>query len=284
MMSKIEWTDKTWNPIIGCNKISEGCDNCYAEKMACRLACMEYNIAAYDYRSVVNGSENIKPKKWNGKTFFAQSQLQKPLNRKKPTKYFVCSMGDLFHESVPFEWVLQVWDVMCQNPRHTYQLLTKRPERVLEYLKWLGKKCKDDGLDSIPSSSDNYLDYVSVPEFIWIGVTAENQEQANKRVPILLNIPATIRFVSCEPLLSEIDFPWYQDVQNTNETVLDDIDWVIVGGESGHHARPMHPAWAENIRNQCIASNTSFFFKQWGNKKAGCLLDGKEYKNFPEIE
>lgn len=260
MSTKIEWTQETWNPIIGCSKISEGCKNCYAERMAFRLS----NIypTSESYGEVISYST----KKWIGNTFFVKEQLNKPIKRKKPTMFFVCSMSDLFHESVPFEWILQVWDIMCSNPRHTYQLLTKRPERVIEFLKWLGNKAKNDGLDSIPTQSDNPLDYISVPDFIWIGTTVENQAMANRRIPELLKIPAKIHFMSCEPLLSNINLlescqikflNWLKD----NETQYG-LQWVIAGPETGPKARPMQKEWIENIYKQCKSANVPFFDKK----------------------
>jgi protein gp37 len=205
-MTKIEWTEKTWNPIIGCTKISEGCKNCYAERMAVRLA----NIPETSYyQAVTCAHAHAEPRAWNGITYFVESALEKPLKWKKPSMIFVCSMSDLFHEYTDFETILKVWDVMCQTPRHTYQVLTKRPRRMLEFLRWLGNKCKDDGLDSIPTQSDNPLDYITVPDHIWVGVTAENQEQADKRTPLLLQIPAKVRFVSAEPMLGKVDLTKY---------------------------------------------------------------------------
>lgn len=255
MSTKIEWTNKTWNPIIGCTKVSTGCDNCYAERMANRLS----NIDKTNYYiSVLNPLSN--PMTWNGECAIIFNQILKPFKWKKPRMIFVCSMGDLFHESVHFEWILQVWDVMCSNPSHTYQLLTKRPERVIEFLKWLGNKAKDDGLDSIPSQSENPMDYISIPDFIWIGVTAENQEQADKRIPILLQIPAKLRFISCEPLLSDINLEL--GLSPYKSWLVDSIDWVIAGPETGQKARPMQKEWIENIYKQCKAVNVPFFDKK----------------------
>lgn len=346
-MTKIEWTDETWNPIIGCTKISPGCKNCYAAKMATRLSKIE--TTAY-YSEVVD--EN--PYRWNGKTSFIESQLEKPLKRKKPTMYFVCSMSDLFHEKTPFEWIMKVYDVMNQTPWHTYQILTKRPERALEFYKWMGENIKKAGFDSVPSQSNNPLNYIDALPNVWLGVTAENQDQANRRIPILLSIPAKIRFVSVEPMLEAVRL----DQLHRNEhgvTYFDDaltgfkahgaggwysnkLDWVICGGETGYNARPMHPDWVRNLRDQCQEANVPFLFKQWGEyypiecsfswkrdkngkgyyefytddpnlkdrkpsrvkvfgkdimhnsfylklrtKKAGCLLDGKEYKQFPNL-
>jgi len=213
-MSKIQWTEQTWNPIIGCSKISPGCENCYAEKMAGRLANMR---STYYYMNVVKIDDDIhSPYKafgeWDGKTHFVSSQLQNPMKRKKPTMYFVCSMGDLFHESVPFEWIDKVMAVIGRSQQHTFQILTKRPVRMKEYLMSEGR------YDNILKEAQNISFYpeglgigISSPKDlkwwpnIWLGVTCENQEQANKRIPILLDIPAKVRFVSIEPMLDKVD-------------------------------------------------------------------------------
>ena len=267
MGTRINWTNQTWNPIIGCTKISEGCKNCYAEKMAFRLTHIENT---YYYGNVVKYDQ--KKPKWNGKTYFNSSALEKPFRWKKPRMIFVCSMSDLFHESTPFEWIEKVWDVMCQTPQHTYQILTKRPERMLEFYKWLGDKCRDYGFDSVPSSSDDPLDYISTPDHIWIGVTTENQKQVDKRIPILLEIPAKVRFVSCEPLLSNIDInKWIHDsdcminqdgICTCYEPREVCIDWVIAGPETGPLKRPMQKEWIENIHQQCKDFDVPFFDKK----------------------
>ena len=262
-MSKIEWTEQTWNPIIGCSKISTGCKNCYAEKMAIRLASMalvknessslDYYVDAINY---LYGNKG-----WNGKTYIIKNALEKPLKRKKPTMYFVCSMGDLFHESVPFEWIDKVYEIISRCPQHTFQILTKRPEIMKEYYK-----------------SRQYGHFHNV----WIGTTTENQEMANERIPILLRIPAKVHFVSVEPMLSEINlnqiaFSKFQSWLNGNDAY--GLDWVICGGESGHNARPMHPDWVRSLRDQCKDANVPFFFKQ------GSQNNWSDYKNidsFPD--
>jgi len=319
-MNKIEWTDETWNPIFGCDKISPGCDNCYALAMAYRLMHMPHGS---DYQFVLGDNGESDPEKfhnlpeWNGKTHFAKSQLEKPLHWKKPRMIFVVSMGDLFHESVSFEHINDIFNVMCNTPKHTYQILTKRPERILEFFKWYGSLIKERGFDSVPSESDNPLHYYSPLKNVYIGATAENQKQLNKRIPILLEIPAAVRFVSIEPMLTFIDLMpaisykfkgWKQGIEN-----LPKIDWIICGGESGRKARPMHPEWVRNLRDQCSKFKINFFFKQWGEwmhidefykcypdyiipkermlsvfirvkkKIAGRLLDGKEHNEMPVI-
>jgi len=258
-MSKIPWTELTWNPIVGCSKISAGCQNCYAEKMASRLVSM----------GQVEYMPTIFTSKWTGKTAFVESALRKPLHWKKPKMIFVCSMGDLFHESVPFKWIDKVYSVMLNCPQHTWQVLTKRPERMLEYYKTKTHVVKE---------ADN----------IWLGVTAENQEMANERIPILLQIPAAVRFVSCEPMLEPVDltnvlFPtgFHENVLDTTVSdrakkagidKLNGIDWVIVGCESGSNRRICSLHWVANIAYQCNAAGVPCFVKQIGQ-------NGKLIKN-----
>lgn len=273
--SKIEWTQHTWNPVTGCKKISAGCQNCYAENMAKRF-----------------GGEDAF------KVTLHPDKLDVPLKRKKPTTYFVCSISDLFHEDVPFEFISKVFSVMQQNQRHTFQVLTKRPERVLEYYAY----------------QKEWLGIVLPLKNVWLGVTAENQKEANHRIPILLSTPAALRFVSIEPMLEQIDledirdpkkFPSLlrkdvlrgQDIHEDDDDVwtpIEKIDWVICGGESGQKARSLNPLWVKSLQEQCTQANTPFFFKQWGEftckdgemirvgkKEAGYLIDGKEYREMP---
>ncbi len=270
-MSKtnIEWADRTWNPIIGCSHISEGCDNCYAEKMACRLATI--NATTDNYANVVKLSYNINvdkfmPSGWNAKTHFVKSAIDKPRHWKKPQRIFVCSMGDLFHESVPVEWIENVMEVITDCPQHTFIVLTKRPERMKAW-----------------------FDNSYITPNLWLGVTVENQEQADKRLPILVSIPNGKKFISIEPMLDEINlnkyyFP-YRLIKNvpvdSRTKYIDLLDWVILGGETGTQARPMHPRWVIDIRDQCKKSNTPFFFKGWGEwrplHELYCNMD--KYKN-----
>ena len=255
MSTKIEWTDETWNPIVGCSKISPGCNHCYAEIMARRLSCMSLQSPKY--------SMVIYEGKWSGNTFMDETALEKPFSWKKPRKIFVCSMGDLFHESVSFNWVLEVMYVINKYPQHIFQILTKRAERMHEFF-----------TDWVPNPF--MLQYGDLPN-LWIGVTAENQEQANKRIPALLDIPAAKRFISIEPMIGSISL----DPQHLMD-IPDAIDQIILGGETGPGARPMHPDWVTQIRDQCIKSNTPFFFKSWGGKnEADHLIEGKEWKGIP---
>jgi protein gp37 len=233
-MSKIEWTEKTWNPVTGCNKVSQGCKNCYAEVMHRRLM-------------------HIVPEKYS-KPFLQgievhESELNFPLTLKKPTIIFVNSMSDLFHKDVPFEFIQKVFTIMWRCPHHIFQIVTKRPEIAIEFFSWLHAPWQ--------TSFDHFLPNV------WIGVSCEDQDTADKRVPYLLKIPAAIRFLSCEPLLGPIELEkrgWLTGIGYKSK-----IDWVIVGGESGRKARPMHPNWLRSLFNQCRMNSVAFFFKQWGN-------------------
>ena len=284
MGNKILWTDKTWNPIVGCSKISPGCKNCYAERMAKRLKAM----GRPEYQEVVD--ENG----WTGKTVFVKERLKIPYGWKKAQKIFVGSMTDLFHESVPDEWLNAVFHMIEENPQHIFQILTKRPENALEYLKY-----KTAGFATLPN--------------LWLGVTAENQEMADKRIPILLQIPSAVRFVSIEPMLGEIDLRAYIHgglFADPREIwrFYSPLDWVICGGESGPGARPIqiHPEWVRGLRDQCQGAGVPFFFKQWGKwgfaergekyhdwrddigfrkigkQKAGRILDGRTWDEFPD--
>ena len=211
--SNIEWTEFTWNPATGCTKISPGCKHCYAEVMAERLQAM--GAPGYE-----NGFKlQLQP-----------DRLSQPLKRKKPTTYFVNSMSDLFHEDIPFDYLDQVFDIIRQTPHHTYQILTKRPERA-----------------------EGYFQQREVPTNAWLGVSVEDKKYGLPRIDILRRINAAKRFLSVEPLLEDLGV-----------FDLTGIHWVIVGGESGVKARPMKPEWVEGIASQCAAAGTVFFFKQWG--------------------
>jgi len=241
--SKIEWTEQTWNPTTGCTKISPGCKHCYAEKMATRLKAM--GAGGYD----------------NGFDLASHPQrLQQPLKRKKPTVYFVNSMSDLFHEDIPEAFLDQVFDVIRCSPQHTYQILTKRAERLPDYFS--SRVC---------------------PGNVWLGVSVEDRQYGLPRIDYLRQVDATVRFLSVEPLL-----------QDLGRFDLSGIHWVIVGGESGPKARPMLPEWAENVRRQAEHAGAAYFFKQWGTwgadgvKRAkhanGRELNGRIYDGYPFTE
>jgi len=234
-ISTIEWTESTWNPVTGCTKISAGCLNCYAERMAKRLQAM--------------GQQRYR----NGFKITLQSEaLEEPYKWKKPRIVFVNSMSDLFHKQVPLGFIREVFSVMNDNKRHTFQILTKRSERLLE-------------LAPLLDWSEN----------IWMGVTIENNDYV-ARANDLRTINAAIKFLSLEPLLGPVP-----------ELDLKCIDWVIVGGESGPRARPMQEQWVLDIKKKCDNKHKiPFFFKQWGGvnkKKTGRLLQGKTWDNYPKI-
>jgi protein gp37 len=310
--SKIEWTDKTWNPVTGCDKISAGCKYCYAETIYERFH------GKGSFRNVI----------------CHEDRLTQPLKWKKGCKVFVNSMSDLFHEDVPFVFIDKVMAIIALTPRSVYQVLTKRSSRMLEYFsvgkealieRWeqatydMGLSDKEDDTDAPACVIYNYTQTHWPLPNLWLGVSVEDQKAANERIPLLLQVPAAVRFLSCEPLLGEVDIA--SDEINDqlfgsfNHSSSKGIDWVIVGGESGNKARPMHPDWARSLCDQCNAANIPFFFKQWGEyapahdlqcndfkgkawvnfdpdtsvvrmgkKKAGRLLDGKEYSEFPKLE
>lgn len=238
--SSIEWTEHTWNPVTGCTKVSPGCKHCYAETMARRLQAMRAPGYAQGFEVALH-----------------PSRLEQPLLRKRGTTYFVNSMSDLFHEQISDTFLDQVFDVISRTPQHTYQILTKRSERLPSY--FANRPC---------------------PKNVWLGVSVEDQKYGVPRIDHLRQISARIRFLSVEPLL-----------ENIGKIDLTGIHWVIVGGESGPKARPMKPAWVDAVRRQCDTQHVAFFFKQWGgwgadgirrNKKAnGRLLNGRTWDAYP---
>lgn len=241
--SRIEWTESTWNPVVGCTKLSAGCKHCYAETMARRLQAM--GVVGYE-----QGFRKVRTLPF---------RLNEPLQKKQPTVYFVNSMSDLFHTDVPESFIDRVFDVMTRCPQHTFQVLTKRAERIADY------------------SRERF-----VPDNVWIGVSVENRRHGVPRIAHLQFAKATVKFLSIEPLLEDV-----------GRLDLTGIDWVIVGGESGHGARPMKDAWVLDIKRQCDEQGAHFFFKQWGafgadglkrNKKAnGRLLLGQTWDAMPAL-
>lgn len=342
-MSKIEWTEETWNPVVGCTRVSVGCDHCYAAVMTRRLASMPAT------REIYEGLVNEGKGHFNGTVRCLEDRLDIPLKWRKPRVVFVNSMSDLFHRSVPDSFILRVWNVMRRCPQHTFQILTKRGERMRRTVPWL----YDVGEEPLPN--------------VWLGVSVEGPDVLG-RIEDLRRTPAAVRFLSCEPLLADLgDLDLKPEAEicpacegggtpewaiRQHEVVcsyyshdlLDDgrggaqcnscgyvlpfcpecnetpgkfypasIDWVIVGGESGPGARPMHPEWARGIRDQCVAAGVPFFFKQWGEwgpgytgvgdhpkvkvrrldagftvkrygkKRAGRLLDGRVWDQMPGV-
>lgn len=288
-MGKIEWSEYQWNPLTGCTMVSPGCTNCYAMKMAHRFKGVHPKYEGTT--KVTDGGKVI----WTGQINLDEKALMEPLTWKKPRRVFVNSMSDLFHESVPFEFIDKVFAVMALTPHITYMVLTKRPERMAEYMneiqtnrivqfgKYAGMR-----LDDIQRSKGRVWQIASKgkPDYklpgwplpnVWLGTTVENQEQADKRIPELLKCPAVVRFLSCEPLLGPVDIKEYLHESickqygrcakcdpQLGEPFEEAIDWVIAGGESGREARPVHPDWIRSLRDQCQAVGVPFFFKQWG--------------------
>lgn len=225
----IEWTDATWNPVTGCTAISPGCDRCYAESIARRFA----GTPAFPHGFQVH-----------------PLRLSQPLAWTRPRRIFTCSMGDLFHARVPFDFIDQVFSIIEQTPRHTYQVLTKRAERMRRW-----------------------ADSRGWPPNAWAGVSVERAQESG-RLNHLVRIQAPVRFVSAEPLIASLQLrPW-----------LPALDWVIVGGESGAGARPMRQAWVDEIRLDCEHAGTPFFFKQWGPKRRGRMLHGRTWDDLPAGE
>ena len=296
--SSIEWTDATWNPVTGCSVVSPGCTNCYAMGLA------GTRLRNHPSRAGLTIDTKAGPI-WNGEVRLNEQWLTQPLKWKRPRTIFVCAHGDLFHENVPDEWIDRVFAVMALAPQHTFQVLTKRAKRMREYMV-SGRRdawsiAADPVGDFAPLSPQEYANRahvrVSVPTKecfrwesvfsrfplpnVWLGVSAEDQKRADERVPDLLATPAAVRFVSAEPLLGPINFEplWGERAFYVGDAVsgfIDHepcIDWIIVGGESGPNARPMHPDWARSIRDQCDAG-AAFFYKQHGEWKALAPGDG----------
>jgi len=294
-MSKIEWTDETWNPFVGCSKISPACNNCYAEGMARRLANMQ--ATSYYAGAITDG-------KWNGNICAApESVWEKPEKWHKPRRIFVGSMTDVFHPNVLDALLDRLFmEMTVYNSHHTYMLLTKRPERMRDYIAeaiqrdadwvWQGCTVSDKSVSHSWCSPPPLV--FKAPDNVWLGVTVENQEQADARIPVLLDTLAATRFVSIEPMLGPVDLnyilpesskepsktcgtPWGHKISALHGTVstkpggpksgpcfYPSLDWIIAGGESGPNARPSHPDWVRDLRDQCVKAEVPFFFKQWG--------------------
>lgn len=361
----IEWTDATWNPVTGCSVVSAGCTNCYAMRLA------GTRLAHHPSRAGLTRDTKAGPV-WTGAVRLNEEWLDQPLRWNRPRKIFVCAHGDLFAEAVPDAWIDQVFAVMALAPHHTFQVLTKRPKRMREYLSRDGNvrrifelACDMVVVDQVPAVLlvEGIEDPGLMPSWprvrlgnwpipnVWLGVSVEDQERSDERIPELLETPAALRFVSAEPLLGPINFTevqagegklnaltpfrWEDEIESWRGTSPDweeafldwyqlsalpepgpmykGLDWVIIGGESGQGARPMHPDWARSIRDQCHAAGVPFFFKQWGawlgggpgrfhsencrdlkdwgdghysalvtKKTAGRLLDGDVHDGFPQ--
>lgn len=287
--SKIEWTEATWNPITGCSRASEGCRHCYAALLAAtRLKnhASRVGLAAIDAHGEA---------KFNGQVRFNEQWLDQPLRWRRPRMIFVCAHADLFHESVPDEWIDRVFAVMALAPQHTFQCLTKRSARMREYLtarNGMGDSHLCRAINEIPAKMGNRHGALSMPlPNVWLGVSVEDQQRADERIPDLLATPAAVRWISAEPLLGPVDLtnlsmaPFEHSHASWKSRTTDSLaghywgearsgkdgpykipslDWIVCGGESGKGARPMHPDWPRSLRDQCHAAGVPFFFKQWG--------------------
>lgn len=310
----IEWTDATWNPVRGCSRVSEGCRHCYAEQIAAR-----FSGPGQPYEGLADRAKSGS--KWTGKVRLIEEALDQPLRWRRPRRIFVNSMSDLFHENLPDEAIDRVFAVMALAPQHTFQVLTKRPDRMLE---WSLRNATGGRIFHLAGELGKPQSGAWPRPNIWLGVSVEDQRAADERIPLLLQTPAAKRFLSCEPLLGPVDLSrcgkhytgsgplhlWKTDLEGNGgwrqqhgaKTGEDppEIDWVIAGGESRSGARPMHPDWARSLRDQCAAAGVPFFFKQWGEylpddpapdahtamrrvgkKAAGARLDGREHREFP---
>ncbi|MED1802084.1 phage Gp37/Gp68 family protein [Brevibacillus porteri] len=302
MGTAIEWTDTVWNPVTGCSKVSEGCRNCYA-------------FALHDMRHKAFQEGKKLPQQYAkpfSKIQLFPDRLVQPMKWKKSKRVFVNSMADLFHNDVPDDFIWNVFDIMAKSPQHTFQVLTKRPDRMMEMLS--GRYWRDLGTSARPyfariiKGEQREGDMPFLPN-VWLGTSVENQKAADERVQYLLETPAAVRFLSCEPLLGQVDLEFtvqfeHPDNEGYGVQAIKGIDWIIVGGESGPNARPMHSDWVESLRDQCEEYGVPFFFKQWGEwvpfnqmdtfpghetrtvkigkQRAGRLLDGQEWNQFPD--
>lgn len=305
----IEWTDATWNIVTGCSVVSPGCTNCYAMKLA------GTRLRDHPSRQGLTHDSKAGPV-WNGQVRFNAAWLTQPLRWSKPRKIFVAAHGDLFHDGVTDDQLDQIFAVMALCPQHVFQVLTKRPERMLAYFARLAESQRaldhmsfivpqliEDAAARIDGASHGVsLDDIAWPlPNVWVGVSVEDQARADERIPILLQTPAAVRWISAEPLLGPVSLnaiqapryvpedhetDWKFSCLETGDHYFFDcgdgfnegddgpdrrhrIDWVVVGGESGQGSRPMHPDWARDIRDVCAAAGTPFLFKQWGDWTPG---------------
>lgn len=306
--TNIEWSDVTWNPLAGCSKVSPGCANRYAEAMASRLVAIGNGLDAQGKAKGKLGyyEHVVTDGRWNGKIVTIPEALQEPLKWKKSCRVFVNSMTDLFHENVEFETIYKIFEVMLLTPQHTYQILTKRASRLVKIMR-----------DVYFHLGHKYLDMKFPLPNVWLGVSVEDQQRADERILLLLQTSASVRFLSCEPLLGSIDLQqidytkhlkefmhqacdgaasintqaylscltgeWFDgwDKGNSGKT----IPLVVVGAESGRGARPMQEQWARDIKNQCVAAGVPFFYKQnavKGKKRPLPILDGQRWLGMPE--
>jgi protein gp37 len=305
----IEWTDATWNPVRGCSRVSPGCENCYAESIAGRFC-----DPGQPYHGLAKRTH--QGKRWTGEVRLVPEHLADPLRWKKPRRVFVNSMSDLFHEKLSNEEIAAVFGVMAATPQHTHQVLTKRPKRMLEWFRWAGHDfaLQQRGIASAPNVARAMLDAAAeylgtkndalniawrrftevdpwpIPN-VWLGVSVEDQRRADERIPLLLQTPAAVRFVSAEPLLGPVDLAPWIELKRWDSTGRElprrGIDWVIAGAESGPGARPMDEACVRSLRDQCAAAGVPLFYKQRlderGHKVSLPVLDGRQYAEWPDV-
>lgn len=281
--TKIEWTDRTWNPVRGCSRVSEGCRNCYAEKMAARFS---------DKGQAFEGLATRSPARWTGKVRLVEEHLSDPLKWRKPQRVFVNSMSDLFHDGLSDEDIDRIFSVMALAPQHTFQVLTKRPERLREYTTGMNYRHSPDGNFSISPATvltqtalrfnllrdaQALIQAVHTIKWplpnVWLGVSVEDQKTADERIPLLGRVPAAVRFVSAEPLLGPVDLLPHL----YGQTSCGRPDWVITGGESGPGARPCRLDWLRNVVQDCQEAGVACFVKQLGSKFAVNYYD-HEYR------
>lgn len=266
----IQWTDATWNPITGCSVVSAGCKHCYAMRLA------GTRLRHHPSRAGLTRPHSAGPV-WTGEVRLNADWLDQPLRWRRPRRIFVCAHGDLFHPAVPVEWIDQVFAVMALAPQHTFQVLTKRPGRMLDWFRRTPYTRILRQADILRAARPNLCSVgISDPtrtpwSWVWLGVSVEDQPTADERIPLLLQTPAAVRFISAEPLLGPIGlarhFPHVHGMRN-------DRFWVIAGGESGPGARPSHPDWFRILRDQCQAAGVAFFFKQWGAWEVASAANG----------
>lgn len=293
MSSRIEWTDETWNPTIGCSPVSKGCRNCYAARESIRLA------GRFDHYKGLARSRSTGGAVFTGAVKLMEGRLEQPLRWRKPRRVFVDSMSDLFHPGVPDDFIDHVFAVMALSPSHTFQVLTKRPERMVAYVSivdgWRRYTTWAANGSRLLRGLNRKDQATGVPPRwplpnIWLGTSVEDQAAGDERIPHLLRTPAAVRFLSCEPLLGPLDLgTWVHPPRRgkiafttTPETHPEDapvtirsdlIQWIIVGGESGPNARPMHPDWVRSLHDQCRAAGVPFFMKQGSGSRPGKQYD-----------
>jgi protein gp37 len=296
--TSIEWTDATWNPIRGCSRVSPGCENCYAERTAAR-----FGGKGLAYEGLATIGKNGP--RWTGKVKLVREHLADPLRWRRGRRIFVNSMSDLFHESLSFETVAAIFGVMAAAPHHTFQVLTKRPERMAAWFAWHAEEvrrrdlryerwrvCEDAALEHIEDlPAIGCLQPWPLPN-VWLGTTVEDQARADERIPHLLRTPAAVRFLSCEPLLEAISFRPRCDTLHekldalesgdaSRPAMLDGIDWVIVGAESGPGARLFDLAWARSIVEQCKTAGVPVFVKQLGARPVANVKPTGNFRTNP---